>query len=241
MSEVTANELAKIINEVTYIILHQHSCGMTSIKDKVYIEICNEPLRDSETKDHDWSKFTTEELEEKLCKMRKGMDVRSSEPEPDIDEMQSIELELADREEKQEIADKTQEAVKLVSEGIAEPSCFPFPSIKDTVETFNNPFPPQDRLKHFTPEDIDKQQRSGNTWGYIGTWKLKTARKIVEQLHKDGFETWLRGRGKRAVGGFKDSKRYQCYLPQKLATHGAIYINVQKLSGLITVEGDAKW
>jgi hypothetical protein len=50
----------------------------------------------------DWSEYETEELQDKLAQLKKGLDVRyPNTPEPDPDELTSIELELIDREEKE--------------------------------------------------------------------------------------------------------------------------------------------
>ena len=56
-------------------------------------------------KEFDWSGWETNDLLDRLGYLQKGMDVRYPHvPEPDPDELHSIEEELADREEKEEAA-----------------------------------------------------------------------------------------------------------------------------------------
>lgn len=49
-----------------------------------------------------WANYTTEELEHKLRRLERSLIRNNDEPEPDMDEINSLKLELADREEKEE-------------------------------------------------------------------------------------------------------------------------------------------
>lgn len=64
--------------------------------------------------------------------------------------------------------------------------------------------------------------------GFIGCWDIKTAHKIAKYLKKHGFCVKIRGRGKRL--GHSAYRRFAEDLPLEYATHGALYIDVTKLT-----------